>query len=416
MERVSAQELAGLVQEARERRAVPGLVAGILRNGELTIAADGVLELGRDDAVSPSTIFRIASITKPLVATLAMTLVQDGLLSLDKPPQGSQVGATVRQLLSHQGGIALEWPQPLDPGERGDDALLRIAAGEPELLSVGPGELFSYSNVGFWLVGAAVARACGSTFEEAMQARVLDPLGLSSTGFEPEGAARGHNQVEPGADEHRPVEDKYPRVRRPSGGLWSSVEDLLRFAGHHLGGPGPLTSESVAEMQRPEISTAGYQCGLGWFLSEPGGLRIVAHGGSAARYQSSLLLVPARRVALAAVSNSSRGAAAIRDVREQLGLVPELPDVPLSPAELDAFVGRYVGQGIEVDVVTGDGHLRVEVSEFDPFTGQTSVNPSVRARPIGEGTFEITEGDWRGERFNFPREEFVCLGVLAQRV
>ena len=249
-----------------------------------------------------------------------------------------------------------------------------------------------------------------------MHARVLDPLGLSSTGFEPKGAARGHNQVDPGSDEHRPVEDKYPRLRSPSGGLWSSVADLLRFAGHHLGGPGPLTSESVAEMQRAEISTAGYQYGLGWFLSEQGGLRIVEHGGSAAGYQSLLLLVPEKRVAFAALSNSSRGAAAIRDVREQLGLAPELPDVPLSPAELDAFVGRYVGQGIEVDVATGDGHLRVEVSEFDPFTGQTSVNPSVRARPIGEGTFEITEGDWRGERFNFPREEFVCLGVLAQRV
>src|SRR2546423_1278954 len=104
MERVSAQELAGLVQEARERRAVPGLVTGILRDGEVTTAADGVLELGRDDAVSPATVFRIASVTKTLVATLAMTLVQDGLLSLDEPPQGSRVGATVRQLLSHQGG------------------------------------------------------------------------------------------------------------------------------------------------------------------------------------------------------------------------------------------------------------------------------------------------------------------------
>src|ERR671935_221990 len=64
-------------------------------------------------------------------------------------------------------------------------------------------------------------------------------------------AADGHDQVEPGSDEHEAAGGTYPRVRRPSGGLWSTVGDLLRFGEHHLGGPGPLTPESIAEPRRP---------------------------------------------------------------------------------------------------------------------------------------------------------------------
>lgn len=417
MEPVSRAELTVLAHEARERWSVPGLALGVLRDGRVTAAADGVCELGRADPVTPETVFRIASITKPFVAALALTVVQDGLLELDAPPPGSKIEATVRQLLSHQGGLACEWPEPLDPTDLADDALPRIAAGEPERLPVGPGELFSYCNVGFWLVGGAIARVLGTSFEEAMQARILDPLALTFTGFDPDAAAKPHNQLEPGADEHRAGEDAYPRARRPSGGLWSSVQDLLRFADHQLGGAGPLTAESVAEMQRPHIPTGSYAYGLGWFLSDLDGRRVVEHGGSAAGYESLLLLVPDDGIAFAALSNSSRGGAAIRDVREQLGLgQQELADAPLPAADLRALAGRYAGQGTELWIAEAHGRLRVALTEVDPFTGRSNVYPSVLARPVGPREFEIEDGEWRGERFDFPRDGLVCMGSLAARV
>src|SRR5215475_2753664 len=217
-----------------------------MRDGEIVMAADGQQELGRPDPVTPETVFRIASITKPFTATLAMTLVQEGLLALDEPPAGTHIEATVRQLLSHQGGLAAEWPEPLD-----DSELLELTEGDPEYLPVAAGELFSYCNSAFWFVAAGIARTLGTSFEDAMRTRVIEPLGLASTGFEADDPARGHEQVEPGADEHAPAETWYPPGRTASGGLWSSVPDLLRFAEHHLGAPGPLTAASVAEMQRP---------------------------------------------------------------------------------------------------------------------------------------------------------------------
>jgi CubicO group peptidase (beta-lactamase class C family) len=416
MEGISAQELRAWASEARERWAVPGIAVGVVRHADTVTAADGVIELGHRDPVLTETLFRIASITKPFVATLALTLVQEGLLALDEPPPGTRVRATVRQLLSHHGGLAHEWPTPLEEDDD-DDALIRLAEGEPELLPVGPGELFSYANTGFWLVGAASARASGTSFEEAMRTRVLEPLGLRATAFTATGAARGHNQIEPGADEHRPVEDRYPRVRRPSGGVWSSVDELLRFGAHHLVGPGPLTPDSIAEMQRPHAPLAGGASGLGWLLSGTRGRPTVEHTGSAAGYQSLLVLVPDDQLAFVGLTNSSRGGAAIRDVLAHLDLAPvAVPDAPLAPDRLAAFAGRYAGQGIELEFVPEDGHLRVELAEFDPFRGETQQYPSVRARPVGEREFEIVDGEWRGERFDFPRDGFVCMGTLAARI
>jgi CubicO group peptidase (beta-lactamase class C family) len=338
------------------------------------------------------------------------------LLSLDEPP-GSRVEATIRQLLSHQGGLACEWPSALEGLGHGDDGLQRVAEGEPPRLPIGPGELFSYCNVGFWLVGAAAARACETTFQEAVRARVLEPLDLATTRFEPRRAARGHEQDEPGSDGHTAVEHPYPRARTPSGGLWSTVDDLLRFAAHHLGGPGPLSRESVREMQRPHIPAPGGSYGLGWFLRKSAGRRIVEHPGSAAGFESLLLLVPDEGFSFAALTNSSRGSAAIRELLERLELGPAgAPDVALGPEQLEAFAGTYSGDGIEVDVVPEHGRLRVRLSGFDPFSGENVVFPPVLARPVAEREFEIVDDERRGDRLTFPRDGFVCVGVLAARV
>jgi len=416
MERVSAQQLAEWAAEAQERWSVPGLAVGLLHHGETVVAADGVCQLGSDERVSSETAFRIASITKPFTATLALTLAQDGLLALDEPPPGSRVEATIRQLLSHQGGLACEWPSAFEDLDHGEDGLQRVAEAAPPRLPVDPGELFSYCNIGFWLVGAAVARAGEQTFQAGIRARVLEPLNLAATQFEPEHAARGHEQAEPGSAEHVVVDHPYPRTRTPSGGLWSTVNDLLRFADHHLGAPGPLSRESVLEMRRPHIPAPGGSYGLGWFLRESAGRRIVEHPGSAAGFESLLLLVPDERFGFAALSNSGRGSAAIRELLERLGLASTGdPDFALAPERLAAFGGTYSGNGVEIEVLPKDGRLSVQVTAFDPFSAENIVFPPALARPVAEREFEVVDTEWRGERLTFPRDGFVCLGVLASR-
>lgn len=365
------------------------MAVGLMSEGETIVAGDGV--------------FRIASITKPFVATLAYEL-----LDLDAPPPGTQVSATVRQLLSHQGGLACEWPGSLEEFGEDDEALLRLAEGEPRLLPFAPGDLFSYSNVGFWLVGAAIARAAKMTFEDAMRRRVLEPVGLASTGFETQRPVPGYAQVAPGADEHRRFDPGYPRVRRPSGGLWSTVRDLLRFAESQFG---------RADLQRPLVAGPGFSHGLGWFLRERAGSQSVEHAGSAAGYQSLLVLIPEQRIAFVALTNSTRGIAAITDLVERLGLgMPTPEDFPLAPAELTAFVGRYEAPGVRFEFEPDRERLRLAYSEKDPFSREWSIYPSMRLRPVGPRDFEFVDGEWRRHRLGFPRDGLVSFGIVAQRV
>jgi CubicO group peptidase (beta-lactamase class C family) len=416
MEPVSADQLAALVREARTRWHVPAMVAAVWTPGSEAVAADGVYELGGGRHVTPATQFRVASITKPFVATLALSLVQDGLLDLDEPPPRTRARATVRQLLGNVGGLKSEWDDRPDVGE-GDEALLRLAQLEPPVLPFAPGELFSYANAGFWLVGAACAAVTGATFEEAMRRRVLEPLGLAATAFEAAEPATGHEQVEPNGDEHRSVVDAYPRSRRPSGGLWSNAGDLISFARHHLGGPGPLTDESRAEMQRPLAQGPGFEYGLGWFLSRRGGGRSVEHPGSAFGFQSLLVLVPDERFAFAALTSSSRGSLAIDDVLRELGLAAQEPEpVLLTAEELAPFAGRYRAFAFEVEIAAADGGLIVTETTTNALTGAVSRAPGARARPVGEREFEIVEGDARGDRFDFPRDDLVRFAAVALRV
>ena len=250
-----------IVRDARARTGVPGVAAGVLRDGAVETCADGVLQLGSDTAVRPETPFRIASISKPFTASLALSCL---------PLGGQLVG-----WLSHTAGFVCESEAPLPEGAEG---------------------LFSYSNAGYWAAGREVARVSGTSFEDAMRERILEPLGLEATGYDDPGAAAARGHLQEGETGHRAVaDDVYPVERRPSGGLWSTVGDLLRFAAHHLGGPGPLSDQTRAAMREPQSQALGAGYGLGWWVHDAGGRAALDHEGSVAGYQSLLLLVPEER-------------------------------------------------------------------------------------------------------------------------
>jgi hypothetical protein len=120
-------------------------------------------------------------------------------------------------------------------------------------------------------------------------------------------------------------------------------------------------------------------------------------------------------VAVAALSNSSRGALAIRDVLGELGLAEE-ESTFVEPGDLSEFAGRYRGQKLELTVEPEEDGLVVGVAEIDPFKPDRQVYPAMVARRVGEREFELVDGDWVGERFDFPRPGLARMTVLAQRV
>ena len=352
------------VRKARAETGVPGVAAGLLRAGETVVAADGVLELGRDEPVRPDTPFRIASITKPFTATLAAATV-----GLDE---------RMCALLSHTAGLRCESARPLPPP----------AAG-----------LWSYSNAGYQEAGAA----CGARFDAAMSRHVLEPLGLTSTGFtEPAAPARGH--VQEGDSGHRAVSsDLYPPERWPSGGLWSTASDLLRFASYQLDG-------APAALHEPRAGALGAQYALGWWVRrDAAGRTTLDHEGSVAGYQSLLLLVPTESLALAVLTNSWRGSGLARRVVESLGL---LRRPAVARAERDDVAGTYSLDDVEASVELSRDGIVVADAETDPVTG-TRRSTRYAAQPLGGDVYGFAHGTLMSHRLDFPRAGVARIGWVA---
>ena len=354
------------LRDARAATGVPGAAIGLSVAGEHSFAADGVLALGSGEAVRAETPFRIASLTKAFVATLCF--------------EAGVVDDEVAAWLSHTAGLRCESAVPLPQSCLG---------------------LWSYSNAGYWAAARRAVEAAGSPFEDALQTLVLAPFELEATGFdEPADCARGH--VQEGETGHRAVpSDAYPVARRPSGGLWSTVDDLLRFGERHL--------EGYDALHEPRASALGERYALGWWVRDLGGKTVLDHEGSVGGYQSLLLLVPEERLVLAALTNSWRGSGLIRRVVSALGLGA----VPASPQPVpDSILGRYELDGAEAVVARDGDSLRVTTAETDPVTG-ARIEVTFPARSLHDTVYAFADGVLQSHRLDFPRDGVARIGWTA---
>jgi CubicO group peptidase (beta-lactamase class C family) len=371
---IPQERLAEIVRDVRARSGVPAVSAGLLVGERAEFAADGPVEI--------ETPFRIASITKWFTASLAALL-----LDLDAP--AGPGGESAARLLSHTADLRQNSRELLPEQCRG---------------------LWSYSNAGFVFAGDACAAAAGTSYSAAVQERLLDPLGLESTTFEEPGtAAQGH--VPDGTTGHRPApEVVYPERRRPAGGLWSTVGDLLRFAAHQLGGPGPLSGGQLSTVHEPRAEALGGRYCLGCWSRKLDGRLALDHEGSVGGYQSLLLLVPEKRTALAVLTNSWRGSGLIRRVVRELGLVPAPPG-DSSADYVEA--GRYALDDAEAVLTERNGRWRVAESETDPLNGVRIERPEYAVDPLGSGVYGFAGGLLMSHRIDFPREGIARVGWTA---
>lgn len=364
---VTAFELDEVVREARTRTGVPGVAAGVLVDGAVALAADGVLELGGDDPVQADTPFRIASITKAFTSALCF--------------RSFEPDERVRALLSHTAGLRCDSLDPLPEVSQG---------------------LFSYSNAGYLEAGRAAADASGVSYEDALAARVLTPLRLDETGFaEPARPARGHVQVNETG--HRAVPtDLYRPHRRAAGGLWSTTADLLAFAADQMATPNPA--------HEPRVDALGAMYAYGWWVRTlADGRTATDHEGSVGGYQSLLLLVPADGFALTVLTNSWRGSGLIRRVVETLGLVPRVESSTAMPSGVE---GAYVLDDASALVERNGDKLFVTEREVDPVTDEELLL-RYPASDVGGGVFGFARGVLMSHRLDFPRPGVARIGWTA---
>jgi CubicO group peptidase (beta-lactamase class C family) len=227
--------------------------------------------------------------------------------------------------------------------------------------------------------------------------RVLRPFGLEATSFgEPDLAGTGLGALE----------GPYPRARRPSGGIVSSADDLVRF-GRRL-----LQEPLFATMRQPRGRSVGGVYGLGLFGERVAGAEVWGHSGSYGGFQSQLLLVPDAAAVFVGLTNSGVGAKALYEIENAffehvLGAERTLPPfVELPDDRLAAYAGRYANSDATAEIRAEGGRLVLVVDGEEMFL-----------LPIGERRFRVPEGPHVRERIDFPRDGLVRLGSrIAVRV
>ncbi|MBW8814902.1 MAG: beta-lactamase family protein [Caulobacterales bacterium] len=306
-----AARLDPIVQSALDEERVVGAVVLVARKGQLAYAkAAGQADREAGRAMTLDTIFRASSLTKPIVTAAVLSLMEDGIISLDAPVtrylptfkpqwQGETPSITLRQLLTHTAGLSYGFMQPSD----GPYLKLRVSDGMdqpglafPEQLSrvaeaglfFPPGAAWLYS-VGMDVLGAAVETATGKMLPQVVSERVTAKLGLSDTGFSvgdrgrlaapyadgPPPVRMGDTHVVPFAELSglRFAPDRiFDQSSFPSGGagMAMSAPDFLKFLEAIRTGGGPLVSPATArEMMTNQtgdkaIVTSGPGWGFGY--------------------------------------------------------------------------------------------------------------------------------------------------------
>ncbi len=411
---------------AMERLSVPGASIGITTPDNRTIMPLGITALDTQFAVRPDTIFQVGSISKPFTATLVMALVDAGKLDLDATvvsylPEfrlGSKKAAqqiTLRHLLTHQAGFWGDW---FDDFGLADDATERFCAEYwrlPQLFE--PGEMWAYNNCGYILAGHIAAKAAGTTFEAAIEQYILDPLEMDHTFLSAADAiaypiAVGHtNNAETGAAEIA-RQFRRPRVKNPSGGILTSVVDLLAFAELNLGRRScVLSSDSVQRMQDPTVST--YEIDTAWSpgfrILHADGTDIVGHLGGSYGYSARLELIPTIGLGIAVMTNSSSGhqlGSELVDwiIKQIAGIsLPAPVQVVLPDQDKARLEGTYCQPDSRVEIGALDAGLGGRFIAGDP-SGQSATQhsgPSFSMRYLGEQRFMIADGSMKGLQMKF---------------
>lgn len=354
--------------------------------------------------------YRIGSITKTFTAVLVLRLRDEGVLDLGDPVEkylpGTGVGeATLAELLAHSGGLAAETPGPWwerTPGALRPD--LADVLGERPLVHP-VGRRFHYSNPGYALLGALVEELRGAPWEEVLRHEVLEPLGLRRTSMRPEAPHAEGWAVHPWADVMlpEPVEDLGRMAS--AGQLWSTTDDLARFAAFLVNGDERvLSAESLREMRTPAAPAetadvaSGYAYCLGMEIRHHEGRTLVGHTGSLPGFLACLVISVADDVAAVVLANCTSGPSPFTVAADLVRIVAEAePRIPApwrplkeaEPAVLELVGQWYWGTQAFALRWSADG-----VVSLEPLSG---IGRRSRFRSNGDGTWTGLEGYYAGE-------------------
>jgi CubicO group peptidase (beta-lactamase class C family) len=324
------EQLDRLLAPIRDAHHLPGLIGAIVRGDALAaIGAVGLRKIGSAEPIRVLDQVHLGSCTKAMTATLIGMLVDDGLLSWSStigdvfPEVASRLHpefrtVTLSQLLTHRAGLphdASWWNlSGLTTTDQRRAALLSLMSKPP--LSR-PGTVYAYSNTGYVMAGLMAEQVSGQPWEELIEQRLFDPLGMTSAGFGPPGQSNDDHIDQPWG--HREVHGRLEPVRRdnapcmgPAGAVHCSVPDWGKFAALHLrGAEGKPRLLKPATFKTLHTPPTGSDYAGGWMVVERpwAAGRVLNHNGSNTYWYASIWIIPARDLATLVVTNQAGTAA-----------------------------------------------------------------------------------------------------------
>ncbi len=380
----------------------PGISIAVIDDYKIDWARGfGYCEEGKDRKVVPTTLFQAGSISKPIFALAVMRLVQEGRICLDEdvnkyltswrfPANGKwQPRITLRQLLSHTGGVTVHGFEGYSPSElipTVPDILNGEESANSERVEVNilPGLQYRYSGGGTTVAQQVLVDLLGKSFPTIMRELVLEPLGMNDSSFEQPPS----DWVERGATAHpwygEPLDGKYhiyPEMA--AAGLWTTATDLaiagvelLKILNGHSSGI--LSSETVESMLCPQLMSqhkdeGGEYTGLGFFCGGEDDSFQFNHGGWDEGFVAEFRMYKNLGKGVVIMLNSNQGFPLLDEVVRSISLEydwPELASIQKYIKELDPLI-KYVGEyktesGVVFSITDQDNTIMLKLAAQAP--------------------------------------------------
>lgn len=383
------------IDDKRKELGIPGLALVIVKDDKVIyLKGLGVKDVEHNTPVTPDTRFAIGSASKAFTAMLAVMSADEGKLSLEDSPkkflpyftlrdEEAAARITLRDLLSHRSGL-----------NRTDLAMVTGVLNREELIKVAGmakptaklGEKFQYQNVMYTAAGEAVAKAQNSTWDALIATKIFKPLGMtnSDTSAEEMQKARDYSfgyDYNASTKVTRRLPQRSIAAAAPAGAINSSARDMAQWVRLMLGngvfnGRRLVSEKGFDELTRKQISVAGpVDYGLGWFLRQWNGHKVIEHGGNIDGFNSQVAFMPDQKLGFVLLTNvtaSTLGSTAMNTVWKAFVAVPEDTAAAKSTepaADPKTEAGKYLFStaGVTFDVSWKDNKLVLTVPGQPPY-------------------------------------------------
>jgi CubicO group peptidase (beta-lactamase class C family) len=377
------------LDDKRKEFGIPGIALVIVKDDKVIyLKGLGVKDFEQNTPVTPDTRFAIGSASKAFTAMLAVMSADEGKLSLDDSPkkflpyftlrdEEAAAKITLRDLLSHRSGL-----------NRTDLAMVTGVLNREELIKVAGmakptaklGQKFQYQNVMYTAAGEAVAKAQNSTWDDLIAKKIFKPLGMTNSDTRAEDMQKSRDysfgyDYNAGTKVTRRLPQRSITAAAPAGAINSSARDMAQWVRLMLGngvfnGRRLVSEKGFDELVRKQINIAGpVDYGLGWFLRQWNGHKVVEHGGNIDGFNSQVALMPDQKLGFVLLTNvtaSSLGTVAMNTIWKNLVGTPTTNTEAKATepaADPKQEVGKYLlaAAGVSFDVSLKDDKLVLTV-------------------------------------------------------